>query len=157
MEPDQPKAVQKAVRVGQLIDLYGPLLTDRQLQFVKLHYEEDLSFGEISREFGVSRQAVHDAVKHAEQALETYDSKLALSPEQAAARRESAGTESQGQPSAAPSGEAAKVKGLGSCIEGLEELHQRIERSGGVIYNADGIARDLGIILEKLRGLDAGE
>ena len=75
----EERAVTKAVRVGRLLDLYGPLLTDRQRQFMKLHYEDDLSFGEIAKEFTVSRQAIHDAVKHAEQSLEEYDQKLGLS------------------------------------------------------------------------------
>src|SRR5690606_7734233 len=72
------EALGRIVRIGLLIDLYGGLLTDRQRTFIQAHYEEDLSFGEIARTHGVSRQAVHDAVKHAEAALDEYESKLRL-------------------------------------------------------------------------------
>ena len=61
-----------------LLDLYGGLLTKKQQRFTKMHFEDDLSFGEIAREFGVSRQAVYDAVKHAEEGLERYEQKLGL-------------------------------------------------------------------------------
>ncbi len=76
VDSSSPSPIERAVRIGRLLDLYGSLLTERQRQFVKLHYEEDLSFGEIAKEFGISRQAVHDAVKHAETSLDEYDAKL---------------------------------------------------------------------------------
>ena len=66
------------LEAGQLLDTYGGLLTERQRQFMRLHFEEDLSFSEIAREFGISRQAVHDAVKHAVQTLKTLESNLRL-------------------------------------------------------------------------------
>ena len=40
--------------------------------------EENLSLSEIAQEFGISRQAVHDTLKKAEQALEDYENKLNL-------------------------------------------------------------------------------
>ena len=66
------------LEAGQLLDTYGGLLTERQRQFMRLHFEEDLSFSEIAREFDISRQAVHDAVKHAVQTLKTLESNLRL-------------------------------------------------------------------------------
>ncbi|HPS00867.1 MAG TPA: sigma factor-like helix-turn-helix DNA-binding protein [Candidatus Sumerlaeota bacterium] len=56
---------EKLVEAGLLFDTYGELLTERQRVFMRLHFEEDLSFSDIAREFKISRQAVHDSVKHA--------------------------------------------------------------------------------------------
>jgi predicted DNA-binding protein YlxM (UPF0122 family) len=61
-----------------LNDFYGQLLTDRQRRFLELHYENDLSLGEIARDNGISRPAVHDSLKRAEAALEAFESKLGL-------------------------------------------------------------------------------
>ena len=59
-----------------LNDLYGDLLTEKQRHFFRLHYEEDLSFGEIASQHDVSRPAVHSAVKRAEELLLKYENKL---------------------------------------------------------------------------------
>lgn len=68
----------KRVRIGLLLDAYGDLLTDKQQNFMRLYYEQDLSFGEIAAEAGVSRQAVFDAVRHGEATVEEYEAKLGL-------------------------------------------------------------------------------
>jgi hypothetical protein len=68
----------KLGRIAQLYDLYGPLLTPRQQEAVRLYYEQDLSLGEIASECDVSRQAVHDLLRRAEIALEKYEQKLGL-------------------------------------------------------------------------------
>lgn len=61
-----------------LLDFYGELLTDRQRDCLALHYESDLSLGEIAEQMQVSRQAVHDNIHRAEQLLRTYEEKLQL-------------------------------------------------------------------------------
>jgi predicted DNA-binding protein YlxM (UPF0122 family) len=61
-----------------LCDFYGNLLTEKQQNFLKLHYEQDLSFGEIAMRFGVTRQAVCDSIRSSEIALERYESSLGL-------------------------------------------------------------------------------
>ena len=66
------------LRIVLLSDFYGNLLTDKQQEFLKLHYEADLSYGEIAERFGLTRQAVHDSVKSAEIVLERYEEKLEL-------------------------------------------------------------------------------
>lgn len=71
-------AVPGFVKMGLLLDFYGGLLTERQLLACRLYFAENLSLGEIAFELGISRQAVHDAVRRAEQALVAYEDKLRL-------------------------------------------------------------------------------
>lgn len=61
-----------------LFDVYGALLTEKQQQAMELSYNEDYSLGEIAAMQGVSRQAVFDAIRRAEEQLESYDEKLGL-------------------------------------------------------------------------------
>jgi len=64
--------------INLLYDFYGPLLTDRQRQLLELYYEQDYSLGEIAGELSVTRQAVHDTLKRAEESLEYFERKLNL-------------------------------------------------------------------------------
>ncbi len=61
-----------------LYDFYGQLLTDKQREVMGLYHEENYSLSEIAAEFGISRQAVHDTLKKAEQSLTEYEEKLGL-------------------------------------------------------------------------------
>ena len=70
--------IEKTVRMSLLFDFYGQLLTERQQEFFSLYYDDDLSLGEIASQYGVSRQAVYDILKRSTQALEDFESKLAL-------------------------------------------------------------------------------
>ena len=44
--------------ISTLRSYYGALLTQRQNDLLVMHYDEDLSFGEIANIVGISRQAV---------------------------------------------------------------------------------------------------
>ena len=70
--------VDEIARASLLYDFYGALLTERQREVMALYHEENLSLSEIAQEYGISRQAVHDTLKKAEQALEEYEAKLGL-------------------------------------------------------------------------------
>ena len=61
-----------------LFDIYGGLLTEKKREVMMLYHEENLSLSEIAEEQGVSRAAVHDALKSAEKNLRDYESKLGL-------------------------------------------------------------------------------
>lgn len=65
-------------QMALLIDFYAPLLTARQQELLRAYYLEDLSLGEIAGEEHVSRQAVHDQIKRAEQSLQEFESRLGL-------------------------------------------------------------------------------
>ncbi|QSO49838.1 YlxM family DNA-binding protein [Alicyclobacillus mengziensis] len=70
--------IEQVTRMGDLYDLYGALLTDRQKEMVELYYLDDWSLSEIASHFGVSRQAVHDNLHRSAEQLETYESALSL-------------------------------------------------------------------------------
>ena len=65
--------------MSMLFDFYGELLTDKQKELFDLYYNEDLSLAEIAESAGLSRQGVRYAIKHAEEALLSYEEKLGLS------------------------------------------------------------------------------
>ena len=70
--------LEKTKRVNDLIDFYGELLTENQLNILELYYMEDLSLKEISEELNISRNAVHDSLKRSLVILENYEEKLNL-------------------------------------------------------------------------------
>ena len=81
MGPDAVQAgetIGRRVRLARLLDLYAGLLTDRQRQAVELYYGQDLSLGEIAWELGVSRQAVYDIRRRAEEALEAIEERVGM-------------------------------------------------------------------------------
>lgn len=71
-------SLEKLNRINELFDFYGPLLTEKQQTFLKCYFHDDYSLGEIAAEFDISRQAVYEHLKRAEQVLEDYERKLGL-------------------------------------------------------------------------------
>lgn len=71
-----PSRLQKSVEIGTLCAFYGCLLTPRQRDALRLHYEEDLSLGEIAGELGVSRQNVHELIVRSADKLRRYEASL---------------------------------------------------------------------------------
>ena len=61
-----------------LLDYYGPLLTEKQQQTLKLYLDYDVSLSEIAEEEDSSRQAIYDSVKKSIAALKAYEAKLGL-------------------------------------------------------------------------------
>lgn len=68
----------KLTEINLLYDFYGQMLTERQRHFIELYYGHDFSLGEISEQFDVSRQSVHDMLKRSEQTLYRFEEKLGL-------------------------------------------------------------------------------
>lgn len=69
---------EKIIYYGTLLELYGELLTDKQYSAIDKYYNMDLSLSEIAQEDKITRQAVRDNIKKAEEKLEFFESKLRL-------------------------------------------------------------------------------
>jgi len=70
--------LENIIEISILYDLYGELLPERQREIFRLYHEDNYSLSEIGEEFGISRQAVHEAVKRSEEKLTEYERKLGL-------------------------------------------------------------------------------
>ena len=70
--------IDRMIRVGALLDCYGPLLTKIQREQCELHFNQDYSLAEIADMYNVSRQAVYDAITRAENALEEFEKQLGM-------------------------------------------------------------------------------
>lgn len=66
----------KDLNYAMLLECYGSLLTEKQRDIMQLYYYEDLSLSEIAENENITRQGVHDAIKHAEQYLDDFEEKV---------------------------------------------------------------------------------
>ncbi len=70
--------MEKIVRQSLLYDFYGELLTDHQKNIYEEVVMNDMSYSEIGRIHGISRQGVYDMIKRCDKILEDYEAKLKL-------------------------------------------------------------------------------
>ncbi len=70
--------IDKIYAINMLYDTYSQLLTERQREALHLFYSEDYTLAEIAGEYDISRQAVHDLVSRALEALQKIEDKLGL-------------------------------------------------------------------------------
>lgn len=70
--------LEKIVRQSLLYDFYGELLTEHQKSIYEDVVMNDMSYSEIARLNGISRQGVYDMIKRCDKILEEYESKLLL-------------------------------------------------------------------------------
>lgn len=68
----------KDLKISRLCDVYGALLTKRQLEILRSYYDDDLSLAEIAENCGITRQAALCSIKRAETLLREYEDKLML-------------------------------------------------------------------------------
>lgn len=61
---------------NELIDYYGNLLTEHQLNILKDYFEDDLSMNEIAENLEISKAAVSDNIKRALNQLKSYEDNL---------------------------------------------------------------------------------
>jgi len=66
----------KNLAISYLLDVYAPVLTDKQREVVELYYNEDLSLAEIAENCGITRQGVRDSIKRGESVLNELETKL---------------------------------------------------------------------------------
>ena len=55
--------MEKNVKVSMLCEVYGNLLTKKQLSILQDYYDKDLSLSEIAQNQEITRQAVRDIIK----------------------------------------------------------------------------------------------
>lgn len=70
--------MKEILQLTLLYDFYGELLTEKQRLVYEMYYQNDLSLSEIGEELSISRQAVRDQLKRAENILRNYENKLQL-------------------------------------------------------------------------------
>ncbi len=122
--------LEKTTTVNLLFDYYHSLLKERQKIFLQMYYHEDLSLSEIAELQQISRQAVYEQIKKAEQTLYDWENKLQLLARDR--KREQVLDELQ------------------SCIQQLEEQQTLNDE------NAIPSLNKMRSMVEKLRAIDEG-
>lgn len=70
--------MEKKVEISVLCQLYGKLLTKKQVKFIDDYYNNDLSLSEIAENNNITRQAVRDTLQKGEKKLFEYEEKLKI-------------------------------------------------------------------------------
>ena len=70
--------MEKNVKVSMLCEVYGNLLTKKQLSILQDYYDKDLSLSEIAQNQEITRQAVRDIIKKGENKLFEVEEKLGI-------------------------------------------------------------------------------
>jgi len=66
----------KDIQIIELLDIYGELLTERQLEILKMHYHFDISISEIAENLNITRQSVKDCIDKCKSQLTEFEEKL---------------------------------------------------------------------------------
>ena len=61
-----------------LFDFYGQLLTEKQQEYFKYYYFDDMSLAEIANYYNVSRNAIFDQIQKTHKILDHYEMVLKL-------------------------------------------------------------------------------
>ena len=70
--------MEEKVKISILCELYGKLLTKKQLDILDNYYNLDLSLSEIAENYNITRQAVRDIIKKGESKLFEFEEKLGI-------------------------------------------------------------------------------
>ena len=68
----------RKVEISMLCEIYGKLLTEKQLNILDNYYNLDLSLSEIAENEGITRQAVREIIKKGENKLFEFEEKLGI-------------------------------------------------------------------------------
>lgn len=68
----------EVVHIGELLDMYGELLSARPRRCMEHYYYDDYTLAEIAEVEHISRQAVHDNLQRAADQLTQYEERLRL-------------------------------------------------------------------------------
>ncbi len=112
--------MEKNVHIGLLFEFYRNMLTERQLECVDLHYNEDLSLSEISEHLGITRQGVRDNIMRAEKTMYDTEQRLGL---------------------------VSRFLGIKEKLEKIDDIIRDIEKSPNIRYLSDDIKHRINQIL----------
>ena len=70
--------MEKEILLITLFDYYGELLTEKQKNYFKDYYFDNLSLSEMSENYNISRNAIHKNIKETLEKLKYYEEKLKL-------------------------------------------------------------------------------
>lgn len=70
--------MEKNVKISILCEIYGKLLTEKQLEILTDYYNNDLSLSEIAENNQITKQAVSDIIKKGENKLFDLEEKLLI-------------------------------------------------------------------------------
>lgn len=70
--------IEKNIYLADLYDIYKELLTSKQANYFYDYYFLDLSLAEIAKNYNLSRNAIFDQIKHAENKLLECEDKLKI-------------------------------------------------------------------------------
>lgn len=70
--------IEENVKLGNLIDIYGDLLSEKQKLAITRYVNADMSLSEIAQDENITRAGVLDAIQKAKQKLYFYEEKLKL-------------------------------------------------------------------------------
>lgn len=106
-----------------LFDYYGELLTERQKLCFDMHYNQDLSLGEIAQELSISRQAVYDNLSRTEALLKNMEEKTGcVSRDRQVRSAMAAIAEKAAQLISYPDSRVSQLaEEIRSCAQGFEE------------------------------------
>jgi len=68
----------KTIRLGNLLDIYSELLTNKQVDIISMYVNDNMSYQEIANTLGISKPAVLDSLRVAESKLENLEQKLKI-------------------------------------------------------------------------------
>ena len=66
----------KNIQVSMLLEMYGKLLTDKQVDVIDLYYNQNLSLSEIAEELNITRQGVRKSLVDGEKKLLDIEEKI---------------------------------------------------------------------------------
>lgn len=113
----------KNMQLPCLLDIYGPLLSDRRRELLEYYYNDDYSLSEISELTGISRQGIRDSLKKSESELNELESKLRLNERRLVVQRETAAARSIAEQlmQDAPDALAAKLTELLGSLSAIDD------------------------------------
>ena len=59
-------------------DFYGPLIKENHRKIFEDYIQNDLSLGELSKEYGMTRQGIYDVVRRTSDKLDQFEEELKL-------------------------------------------------------------------------------